>query len=207
MKRVAMLAAVFLAAACQTSAQDAYDPLGDYEQVQSDNVLDAPDATAADAELQAVVDQGAYLVELMGCGACHTDGALIGDADAGRALAGSSVGIAFSNPLKDPNPAIVYPANLTPDPETGIGNWTEAQIVRAIQHGVGADGMQQLPVMPWSAYRKLKPDDVRAIARYLMSLEPVKHRVPDDVRRGQRTPADARYVHFGVYMSRDAAGS
>lgn len=205
MKRVATLATVVLAAACQTSAQDAYDPLDDYEQVQSDNVLDAPGATVADADLQAVVDQGAYLVELMGCGACHTDGALIGSANADKALAGSSIGIAFSNPLKDPNPAIVYPANLTPDPDTGIGDWSEAQLVRAIQHGVGADGIQQLPVMPWSAYRKLKPDDVRAIARYLMSLEPVTHRVPDNVRRGQKAP-DAKYVHFGVYMSRDAAG-
>lgn len=204
MKRIATVTALTLMAACQTSAQDGYDPLEDYEPVASAGVLDAPDARGQDADAQAVIDQGAYMVTLLGCGACHTDGALIGAPDYDRALAGSSIGIAFSNPLKDAYPSIVFPANLTPDPETGIGNWTEAQLGRAIQHGVGADGSQQLPVMPWSAYRKLKPSDVTAIARYLMSLEPVKNRVPDNVTRGNKAP-DARYVHFGVYTSREAA--
>ena len=205
MRRLALISIVCVAAACQSAAQDGYDPLQDYEQVDASSVVDAPAARADEADAQAVIDQGAYLVELLGCGACHTDGALVGAPDYDRALAGSSIGIAFSNPLKDARPAIVFAANLTPDPETGIGNWTEAQIKRAIQHGVGADGSQQLPVMPWAAYRKLKPDDVTAIARYLMSLEPVNHRVPDNVMRGQKTP-DVKYVHFGVYMSREAAG-
>ena len=205
MKRLAMISIAFAAVACQSAAQEGYDPLADYEPVDATGVVDAPAASVPDSDSQAVVDQGAYLVELLGCGACHTDGALVGTPDYDKALAGSSVGIAFSNPLKDAYPAIVFAANLTPDPETGIGNWTEAQIKRAIQHGVGADGSQQLPVMPWAAYRKLKPSDVTAIARYLMSLEPVKHRVPDNVARGQKTP-DVKYVHFGVYMSREAAG-
>lgn len=204
MKRFATVTALCLVAACQSSAQDTYDPLDDYEPVASEGVLEAPEATGANADEQAIIDQGAYMVTLLGCGACHTDGALVGAPDYDRALAGSSIGIAFSNPLKDAYPSIVFPANLTPDPETGIGNWTEDELKRAIQHGVGADGTQQLPVMPWSAYRKLKPSDVTAIARYLKSLEPVKHRVPDNIMRGKKAP-DARYVHFGVYTSREAA--
>ena len=204
MKRFAMAMALCLAAACQSSAQESYDPLDDYEPVATPGVLKAPEAKGEDAEAQAIIDQGAYMVTLLGCGACHTDGALIGAPDYDRALAGSSIGIAFSNPLKDAYPSIVFPANLTPDPDTGIGNWSEAQLKRAIQHGVGADGSQQLPVMPWSAYRRLKPSDVTAIARYLKSLEPVKNRVPDNIQRGNKAP-DARYVHFGVYTSREAA--
>ncbi len=204
MKRFAMVMGLCLAAACQTSAQEAYDPLDDYEPVASSGVLEAPEAEASDADEQAIIDQGAYMVTLLGCGACHTDGALIGTPDYDRALAGSSIGIAFSNPLKDAYPSIVFASNLTPDPETGIGNWTEAELGRAIQHGVGADGSQQLPVMPWSAYRKLKPSDVTAIARYLKSLEPIEHRVPDNIKRGDKAP-NAKYVHFGVYTSREAA--
>lgn len=204
MKQLATVTALCLMAACQSSAQESYDPLDDYEPVASEGVLEAPRAMGEDAEAQAIIDQGAYMVTLLGCGACHTDGALIGAPDYDKALAGSSIGIAFSNPLKDAYPSIVFAANLTPDDETGIGKWTEAQLKRAIQHGVGADGTQQLPVMPWSAYRKLKPSDVTAIARYLMSLEPVTHRVPDNITRGNKAP-DARYVHFGVYTSREAA--
>ena len=204
MRRSVLVTALCLALVPGAQAQDTYDPLEDYEPVASAGVLEAPKAVAETADAQAVIDQGAYLVELLGCGACHTDGALIGQPNYDRALAGSSVGIAFSNPLKDAFPSIVYPANLTPDKETGIGNWTEAQVRRAIQHGVDAEGNQQLPVMPWGAYRKLKESDVTAIASYLLSLEPVSHRVPDNVMRGK--PAEgARYVHFGVYMSRDAA--
>ncbi|MEO1595970.1 MAG: c-type cytochrome [Pseudomonadota bacterium] len=204
MKRPALVSVLCLAASPALQAQDTYDPLEDYEPVASSGVLEAPKAVADTADAQAIVDQGAYLVELLGCGACHTDGALIGQPNYDRALAGSSVGIAFSNPLKDAFPSIVYPANLTPDKETGIGNWTEAQIKRAIQHGVDDEGNQQLPVMPWGAYRKLKESDVSAIASYLLSLEPVRHQVPDKVLRGKPSEG-ARYVHFGVYMSRDAA--
>lgn len=204
MKRISLATALLVVVACQSAAQDTYDPLEDFEPVGSSGVLDAPEAKGDTPEAQAEIDQGAYLVELLGCGACHTDGALIGEPDYDKALAGSSVGIAFSNPLKDAFPQVVYPANLTPDPETGIGNWSEAQIKRAIQHGVGADGSQQLPVMPWGAYRKLKPSDVLAITRYLQSLDPVRHEVPDNIMGGKPVE-NARYVHFGVYMSRDAA--
>ena len=58
--------------------------------------LDGPDA--------AQIKHGRYLVELIGCGACHTDGAIIGEPDAGRLLAGSKVGIAYTSPLHDEHP-------------------------------------------------------------------------------------------------------
>lgn len=203
MKRLTATALVIVLAACQTASDPGADLLDDYEPVRSTTIMSAPEAKAVNDEDQIVIDHGAYLVELLGCGACHTDGALVGQPDRRRALAGSSIGIAFSNPLLSDRPAIVFPANLTPDPETGIGNWNEADIRRAIQHGVDVMGRQQAPVMPWSAYRKLKPYDVAAIAHYLRSLPPVRHQVPANIRQGQS--ADGyRYVHFGVYMSREA---
>jgi mono/diheme cytochrome c family protein len=182
-------------AGCTTT----YNPLQEYEQVTPAAGLDSP-AAAESAYPEERIEQGRYLVSLLGCGSCHTDGALIGEPDAGRLLAGSRVGIAWSNPLEVRNPGIVYPANLTPDRETGIGDWTVPQIVARLQSGIDEHGGRRLPVMPRLTYAQLRPEDATAIAMYLKSLSPVKHKVPAEVRPGEsaRTP----YMHFGVYRSR-----
>src|SRR5439155_43488 len=68
--------------------------------------------------------------------------------------------------------------NLTPDPETGLGEWSEAQIVRALQTGKRPDGRELAPIMPWRAFANLTKSDAHAIAAYLKSLPAVSHRVP-----------------------------
>jgi hypothetical protein len=125
---------------------------------------------------------------------------LIGEPDAARLLAGSDTGIAWSNPLVERNPGIVYPANLTPDVETGIGSWSVEEVVQMIQTGVDKHSGQTLPVMPWPSYANIEREDATAIAEYLLSLPPVRHQVPRNVRPGQR--ADAPFVHFGIYRSK-----
>jgi hypothetical protein len=72
-----------------------------------------------------------------------------------------------------------YARNLTPDPETGIGNWSEDDIVKTIRTGQRADGSPVLPPMPWPMYTNLSDDDAYAIAAYLKSLPAVSHKVPD----------------------------
>jgi mono/diheme cytochrome c family protein len=171
----------------------------EFEQVQSTNILDAPPARTAGADAGRI-EHGRYLVGLLGCESCHTDGALLGTPRMDRQLAGAGVGIAWSNPMVEPNPGVVYPRNLTPDVKTGIGAWTEKEIVDAIRTGIGRDGRQHLPVMPWPGYGKLSDADAAAIAAYLLALPPVIHEVPQNVQPGQR--ATAPYVHFGVYQSR-----
>ena len=175
------------------------NPLEDYEQVVSVAVLEAPDPTALDFPAEKM-ERGRYLVDLLGCGSCHTDGALIGKPDNARLLAGSGVGIATSSPLEKSNPGVVYPSNLTPDRKTGIGGWTLDQIVTLLQAGTDSHGRQTLPVMPWMTYSKLQSSDAEAIAMYLKSLPPIEHRVPANVRPGRR--ATAPYIHFGIYRSR-----
>lgn len=172
-------------------------PLANFEQVQP-ALSGSPEAMATDYPPERV-ERGRYLVDLLGCGSCHTDGALIGEPDPARLLAGSGVGIATSDPMRVRNPAVVYPANLTPDRATGIGDWSLGQIVTMLQAGVDSHGAQALPVMPFLTYSKLQPEDAEAIAMYLKSLPPVQHRVPGKVRAGQH--ARAPYVHFGVYRS------
>ena len=149
-------------------------------------------AAAADA---AQVQRGQYLVEMLACAACHTDGQLIDEPDVNRYLAGSSVGIAYTN---DAEPGVVFPANLTPDKATGLGRWKPAEIRRNIQYGIDKHGRQQLPIMPWPGYAHLTDADADAIVAYLMSLPSVHHRVPKNVAPGK--PSVAPYVRFGVYV-------
>ena len=189
-----------LAAACAGEAQ--YNPLADYEEVESTTILDAPGPAAGSfaPEHRLLVAHGKYLVELLGCGACHTDGALEGAPIRDMALAGSRIGIAYSNPLGNDRPGIVYPPNITPDMETGIGGWTDEQISDALREGVGRHGTRRIAVMPWPGYAKLNDDDTAAIVSYLRSIEPVRHHVPEEVAPGQ--VATAPFVYLGVYRSR-----
>lgn len=188
-------------ACCIGGCATAYNPLEEYEQVNPATTLEAPGARAV-AEFPAEnIARGRYMVGLLGCGSCHTNGALVGVPDPAQLLAGSDTGIAWTNPLAQRNPGVVYPANLTPDVETGIGSWSVEDVVAMIRTGVDKHSGQTLPVMPWPGYANLEPADATAIAQYLLSLPPVSHRVPANVRPGQ--PARAPFVHFGVYQSRE----
>ena len=184
-----------------TACATAYNPLDDYQQLNPATDLPPPEATANPNFTAEQIERGQYLVGLLGCGSCHTNGALVGAANMQHLLAGSDTGIAWSNPLVDRNPGIVYPANLTPDIETGIGSWSVQEVVAMIQTGVSKHSGQTLPVMPWPSYANIHADDALAIAAYLKSLPPVRHQVPANVQRGQR--ATAPFVHFGVYQSRE----
>lgn len=181
---------------------NSYNPLDDYVELDAVTILEAPDPGYARVapENREAVTHGKYLVELLGCGTCHTDGALLGMPQNSRAMAGSGVGIAYTNPLANDRPGIVFAPNLTPDNRTGIGLWTEQQIIDAVRVGQGRHGNRRILVMPWQGYAKLSENDVRAIAGYLQSLAPVEHLVPEDVPIGRRT--SETFVHFGVYQSR-----
>jgi hypothetical protein len=92
-------------------------------------------------------ERGEYLVTIMDCGGCHTPGSLAGR-NRETPLAGSLVGIGVPGDGGE-SPAVVYPANLTPDPATGLGKWSSEQIIRAIRYGQRPDGRMLSPVMPW----------------------------------------------------------
>jgi mono/diheme cytochrome c family protein len=89
-----------------------------------------------------------------------------------RPLAGSEVG------FQVPGVGVFYPPNLTPDPETGLGKWSEADIIKAVRAGVRPDGRQLVPIMPYHSYGKLTDADAKALAGYLKSMKPVKNQVP-----------------------------
>lgn len=197
------LVCIFLAGcAAETTAERAEDPLQDYEEVAATGILDAPDPVpgsyAPDNLLQ--VQRGEYLVELLGCGSCHTDGALEGVPDFDKALAGSSIGIAFSNPMANRFPGIAFAPNLTPDTETGLGGWSDQQIANAVRYGAGRHVGRRIIIMPWQGYSKMTEDDLTSIVAYLRSIKSVRNKVPDEVMPGQDT--DDPFVYFGVYRNR-----
>lgn len=195
--RFVIALAVLLVPVLRVDAQSDY--LEDYLPVDNALVVAVPAAVRNADDPQ--VQRGQYLVSLLGCASCHTDGALLGAPDAERSLAGSRVGIAISDPMRNRYPAIVYPPNITPHEDNGIGSWEDEELVRLLRGGMDRHGGRALPVMPWQNYARLTSADALAIARYLKSIDAVDHRVPGRVREG--TPAPAPYVHVGLYQRRD----
>ena len=124
-------------------------------------------------------ERGKYLVSLGGCNDCHTPGVFLGKPDFSRALAGSEVGFEM------PGLGTFHGPNLTPDKETGLGNWTAGQIVDAIRKGQRPDGRELAPIMPWRGFAVLTDEDAFAIAAYLKSLPPVKNKVPGPFGPGE----------------------
>lgn len=122
------------------------------------------------------LERGSYLVNsVTGCPVCHTPRADLSWLNGERAdmyLAGGSV---FDMPTE--NFKISIP-NITPDPETGIGKWTDDQILRALRDGIHRDEDRlMLPPMPFYMYNTMSDEDARAIVAYLRSVPPVKNKV------------------------------
>ena len=139
--------------------------------------------SASTARAQDAVKRGKYLAAVMDCAGCHTNGALAGKPDSKLHLAGSDIGFGM------PGFGVFYPPNLTPDPESGLGRWSEADIVKALRTGVRPDGRELAPVMPWRSYAALTETDARALAAYLKSLPPVAHQVPPIAGPDGKAPA------------------
>ena len=120
----------------------------------------------------AAIARGEYLVAIAGCNDCHTPGYFLGKPDMARFLGGSDVGFEM------PGLGVFHGPNLTPDNDSGLGKWTNAQIVAAIKTGKRPDGRELAPAMPWRAFAQMTDADANAIVAYLKSLPPIKNKVP-----------------------------
>lgn len=131
----------------------------------------ATNAAAADP-----VVRGRYLVTISGCHDCHTPGTFYGAPDMNRQLSGSDIG--WRGPW-----GVSYAPNLTPD-STGLGTWTDEQILNALQKGVNKSGGPIAPPMPWPSFAHYTPEDARAVVAYLRSIPPIRHERPARVPPG-----------------------
>jgi mono/diheme cytochrome c family protein len=125
---------------------------------------------------ETLTERGSYLVNtIMACGNCHTPRDPAGHLIADKQLSG---GLSFTTPA-----FAATAANITPDPETGIGQWTDEEIRRALTQGVRPNhgrlpGVPLAAVMPANFYKALVPSDLDAVVAYLRSVKPVKNEVP-----------------------------
>jgi hypothetical protein len=151
-------------------------------------------------ELKAQLRRGAQLVTLGSCNECHTPTKLDPDLkipthDMTRMLSGHPEGAADpQSPLVRGDQMVIgstatsfklsigiaYSANLTPDRETGIGDWDDAMFIRAARTGRHPDAHARaiLPPMPWAALGAQSDDDLRAMLAYLKSIPAVRNQVP-----------------------------
>ena len=124
-----------------------------------------PTGVPSDFNAMDPVARGRYLTDAADCRACHT-------AAGGRVFAGG-------RPFKTAF-GTLYSPNITPDPQTGIGLWGDADFLNAVHRGISRDGKRLYPAFPFAAYTYLVDDDVLAIKAYLFSLVPVKNVPPEN---------------------------
>ncbi|MGE5171327.1 MAG: c-type cytochrome [Rudaea sp.] len=135
--------------------------------------------------------RGRYLVQAGDCKACHTE-------EGGQPFAG---GRAVPTPF-----GTIYAPNITPDKQTGIGDWTDEDFWNAMHNGVDREGKHLYPAFPYPWYTKLGRDDVLAMKAYLDTVKPVSHETrPPEFPwplswRGSVAAWNAMYFKPGVYQ-------
>ncbi len=132
------------------------------------------------------VAHGEYLATIMDCGGCHSRSSFVGPPDPETYLSGSTVGFLV------PGLGVFYPPNLTPDKETGLGEWSDEEIAAAIREGVRPDGRRLAPAMPSANYGKMTDEDVHDLVAYLRSLPPKPF--PDEPQPAKEGEATAPYL-------------
>lgn len=141
------------------------------------------------------VERGRYLFLVASCDGCHTpwdrSRAYMPPIEAKRG-AGQPFGFADL-------PGRVFVPNITPDPETGIGNWTDGEKIRAIREGISKDGRALFGMMPYGGYRHMSDEDVHALVAYLNTLTPIRNEVP-------RTELDFPVNLFNKFAPRPVEG-
>jgi hypothetical protein len=151
---------------------------------------------AGDAD--SLVQRGEYLVSIMGCNDCHTPlklGPNGPEPDMSRMLSGHPEAIGRLPNVKASEPfmwsgfasntafsgpwGVSYTFNLTPEPNTGLGIWTEEMFITAIRTGRHMGVSRPInPPMPWPAYRNASDEDLKAVFAYLRSIKPIVNHVP-----------------------------
>lgn len=122
------------------------------------------------ATAETLVERGTYLADVMTCHNCHTPRGPTGF-DVSRLLSGGSQ--IFDDPAFK-----VSGANITPDKQTGIGSWTDAQLKSFLLSGIKPDGVVAAPIMPTAFYPVLTPRDLNALVAYLRSVPAIRRETP-----------------------------
>jgi mono/diheme cytochrome c family protein len=132
-----------------------------------------------------LVARGKYVFGTAGGCACHTT-----PEGAGLNAGGTKFDLSFFG--------VVYVPNITPDTETGIGKWTDAQVINAIRRGERPDGSKLFPIHPYKYLSNIADDEIEALVAYLRSVKPVQSAVP---ARSLKIPVPARTLTTAVKIA------
>ena len=122
------------------------------------------------------LERGKYLFEIaMDCSNCHSEHDM---SKFSMPVIPGRLGAGMVMPKELGLPGQINPRNITSDVETGLGGWTDGEILRAIREGVSRDGHALFPMMPYQSYAKLSDEDAFALVAFLRTLPPVKNVVP-----------------------------
>jgi hypothetical protein len=180
-----------------------------------------PASTEAFAYTPERIARGKYLVEhVADCFTCHGDHQE--DVWGRPAIEETKGKGGFPFDERYHVPGQVTAQNITPDKETGIGAWTDGEIIRAVREGIGRDGRALFPMMPYEFFKHMSDEDARSVVAYLRQLEPVKNTtpprrlhflwdkvivkmIPEPVTRPIETPADSatdwqQHLKYGEYL-------
>lgn len=182
-KLLIVTAALALAAGCKKKDENKTPPppppsgSGDMAGSGSGSGSGSAAAPAVDPKL---VERGAYLAKASACLVCHT---ALGPTGPDLANAGAG-GLEFKEKF-----GTWRTPNITPDKGTGIGNWTDEQIIAAIREGVRPDGAKLIAMMPYMNYNVLTDDDAKALVAFLRTLKPVERTVAKSEVKMESPPA------------------
>ena len=139
---------------------------------------------------QARLERGRYLVEgLFDCFGCHSE-VDWKSAEAPIMPGKKGGGAVFPGEIL---PFPIVAPNISPDPETGAGKWTDQQLANAIRNGIGHDGRVLFPIMPYTGYRAMSDEDLAAVIAYIRSVPPVRNPIarielPPPVKASLKAP-------------------
>jgi hypothetical protein len=122
-------------------------------------------------------ESGAYLVTIAGCLDCHSERQFQFFSGPIRKGTEGMGGQLFDDKLFV-MPGAVYARNITSDTATGIGNWTDAEVIRAITEGISRNGDSLFPLMPYDHFSKLAKQDILDIVAYIRTLPPIENKIP-----------------------------
>jgi len=121
------------------------------------------------------LERGRYIFNSMaGCVDCHSEH---DSSKPGSPVVAGMEGSGEVLPFEG-LPGLVVAPNLTPDPQTGSGNWSDDQLARSIREGIGHDGRALFPMMPYGFYRQMSDEDLASVVVYIRSLPPIVHPLP-----------------------------
>lgn len=161
-----------------------------------------PQADTKEDSVKKVLTRGEYLVNhVAACLDCHSKRDFT--KFAGPVVPGTEGmgGEEFTHELFEAMPGTVYAKNITSDPETGIGTWTDDEVLRAITQGISKKGDTLFPLMPYANFNHMAKSDLLSIIAYIRTLKPIKNKVPE---RHLMIPISVAYPAQALQPSVDA---